>query len=475
MTTRLLATALLIGAMLLPVAQAHAVLPADFFTQSNVQTHTPGSGVNGTFVRNVIINSISYSSNQQEFIDPVLDAFSQSRRYEFSYASADLANGRLRSWILGSLTAPAPGGAIALSAALIGDRYSIHRTPVAFGQQSGDTVQFTLTLHDAGSGLTVNPGTSPSDFFNRSILGVIIAKPGTLDADVPFVSPNYICSFYWGLGAGATSTSVPLISVLTTFPQTLTTPPCDLTAGGYSDFDWTVLIRPSVGTNSVGSRFDFNFSQTMEASFSVPPGTTVTSASGFVAGVTPQATSLFLRGAGPIGNPPALFLDTAPPVGKVAKYKDSGGIKFAGGNQWAEIGTWAADPFDFPDSLSLMTSLQALHVWLGLKNSDDQGTSFDLKAVVLSNGSQIGEGVLRCIKGLTRDPGKAKEVVVVPALGANQSFNGTTDTLSVKLLTRIGTNLDGTKCAGHSNAVGVRAYFDAVGRDARLNAVLEED
>lgn len=115
-------------------------------------------------------------------------------------------------------------------------------------------------------------------------------------------------------------------------------------------------------------------------------------------------------------------------------------------------------------------------MWLGLKNSDDQGVNVDLLAEVYKNGEKIGEGLVRCITGLTRDPGRAKEVVVVPTLGSAQAFNGDTDRLSVKLLTRIGTNPDETKCAGgHASAAGLRAYFDAVGRASRLDAGLEEN
>ena len=73
-------------------------------------------------------------------------------------------------------------------------------------------------------------------------------------------------------------------------------------------------------------------------------------------------------------------------------------------------------------------------------------------------------------------PSRAKEVVVVPTLGSPQAFNGDSDKLSVKLLTRIGTNPDDTKCpGGHAGAVGLRAYFDAVGRASRLDVGLEEN
>jgi hypothetical protein len=187
-------------------------------------------------------------------------------------------------------------------------------------------------------------------------------------------------------------------------------------------------------------------------------------------------TSIYLRGAGAIANPTTLFLDTAPPTAATAKSKDVGAMKFASGNRPLEVGTWQAAPFDFPDSFSVLRSLSGLHVWLGLKNSDDQGVNVDLVVEVYKNSEKIAEGLVRCITGLTRDPGRAKEVVVVPTLGSAQTFNGDTDKLSVKLLTRIGTNPDDTKCpGGHASAVGLRAYFDAVGRASRLDAELEEN
>jgi len=67
-------------------------------------------------------------------------------------------------------------------------------------------------------------------------------------------------------------------------------------------------------------------------------------------------------------------------------------------------------------------------------------------------------GLTRCIEGITRNAKKAKKVAVVfdPA-----DFNGGADELKLTVLTRIGTNPDDTKCVGHSNAVGLRLYFDA--------------
>jgi len=115
-----------------------------------------------------------------------------------------------------------------------------------------------------------------------------------------------------------------------------------------------------------------------------------------------------------------------------------------------------------------------VRVWLGLKNSDDQGTSFDVVAQVYKNGDVIGEGLLRCVKGVTRNPIKASEITIVPALDAPQTFDGTADTLTVRLRARIGTTPDGKSCGGHGSASGLRAYFDAVGQAARLDARVEE-
>ncbi|MGH7752225.1 MAG: Kelch repeat-containing protein, partial [Gemmatimonadales bacterium] len=109
-----------------------------------------------------------------------------------------------------------------------------------------------------------------------------------------------------------------------------------------------------------------------------------------------------------------------------------------------------------------------LHVWLGLKNSDDQGTSFDLQAELYKNGALVTSGLTRCITGVIRDPNLAKEVTAAFAPFATPTFNGTSDQLSLKIWTRIGTNPDNTKCPGHNNAVGLRLYFDATTRSARF-------
>jgi len=179
--------------------------------------------------------------------------------------------------------------------------------------------------------------------------------------------------------------------------------------------------------------------------------------------------NFYLHGTGPNDNPPTLFLNKTAPTVTTAKFKDSASINFNGGNPWKEVGTW---PAGSALTSGMLTALSDLHVWLGLKNSDDQGTNFDLRAEVYKNGVLVTSGVTLCVVGVTRNPDSAKEVTVSFASFSGPVFNGTSDILSLKILTRIGTTAAGAKCGGHNNAVGLRLYFDAVSRSSRFAATL---
>jgi hypothetical protein len=102
-----------------------------------------------------------------------------------------------------------------------------------------------------------------------------------------------------------------------------------------------------------------------------------------------------------------------------------------------------------------------------LKNSDDQGTQFDLRAELYVNSTLVASGTTLCISGVTRAQAQAKQVTVTfvsfPAAAVT-----TGDQIRLKLLTRIGTNPDGTSCSGHANATGLRVYYDSTARPAAL-------
>jgi hypothetical protein len=122
-------------------------------------------------------------------------------------------------------------------------------------------------------------------------------------------------------------------------------------------------------------------------------------------------------------------------------------------------------------------NLGPVRAWLGLKNSDDQGTAFDLRSELLKNGTVVASGLERCITGLTRNPSFAAEATVTwepfPPFAT-----ATGDVLSVRLLTRIGTNADDSRCTGpgrsHSSATGIRFYYDSSNRSSGFGAALSQ-
>jgi hypothetical protein len=177
----------------------------------------------------------------------------------------------------------------------------------------------------------------------------------------------------------------------------------------------------------------------------------------------PASATSYLHGKGPNNNPPTLFINDTAPSGATAKYKDSLQLSTAGGNPWKEIGTWTAL------TTGRLTIVQDLCVWLGLKNSLDSGTNFDLRAEVYKNNLLITSGEVYCIKGLSVSSASGKKVTLFFDPFPFVDFNGT-ETLSLKVLARIGTDGAGTSCGARSTAKGLRLYFDAATRPSRFDA-----
>lgn len=130
-----------------------------------------------------------------------------------------------------------------------------------------------------------------------------------------------------------------------------------------------------------------------------------------------------------------------------------------------------------PEEATLPQAQQAIF-WVGLKNSDDVGTQFDLRAEVYQNSTLIVAGEKRCITGVTRNPDRAAQVSVSMQAVADPDFHAG-DQLSLKVLTRVGTAPGGTKCRGpggsHASAIGLRLYYDAASRVSAFTAQLNRD
>ena len=108
---------------------------------------------------------------------------------------------------------------------------------------------------------------------------------------------------------------------------------------------------------------------------------------------------------------------------------------------------------------------------MGLKNSDDQGTQFDVKVELFKNGAPVASGLGRCLMGLIRNPARDTQVGV-PWDTFTPLTTAPGDVLTYRVSARIGTNEDDTKCPGHSNAVGLRLYYDATNRASHFDTTV---
>jgi len=81
-----------------------------------------------------------------------------------------------------------------------------------------------------------------------------------------------------------------------------------------------------------------------------------------------------------------------------------------------------------------LAPLGPVTVCLGLKNSDDIGTYFDLRVDLLKNGVTIATGETKGIGGITRNPCLSKEVTVTFGSTSDNQLNSG-NVLSLRILT----------------------------------------
>jgi hypothetical protein len=189
---------------------------------------------------------------------------------------------------------------------------------------------------------------------------------------------------------------------------------------------------------------------------------------GFLARLSMRPPSgIFLHGSGAVANPPTLFLDRTAPTAVNPKYSETNAMKFSGGNPWVVFGTW----FGAPGVTTGTLFIDELDVWLGRKNGNgnEDDVRFDVRAEVMKNGTPIAVGEVLCLQGLVRDPSGAKAVKVSFAPVPPVVFDGATDVLSLRLLSRLGTDGAAHSCGGHTSSVGARVYFDALTTPAALS------
>ena len=118
--------------------------------------------------------------------------------------------------------------------------------------------------------------------------------------------------------------------------------------------------------------------------------------------------------------------------------------------------------------LPLISSLSPANVWVGLKNSDDVGIKFDLRAEIYYNGTTlIGSGELASVIGGSSGFNNAKLDSIPLNLPSAVGF-GPGDTISIKLLVR-------NACSGSGKNSGTaRLWFNDSQADSRFDVTADD-
>lgn len=111
-----------------------------------------------------------------------------------------------------------------------------------------------------------------------------------------------------------------------------------------------------------------------------------------------------------------------------------------------------------------LTALGSAQVWIGLKNSDDVGTKFDLLAEVLKGGSVIGSGQINGVPGGSSGFNNAIQRTIAQSLSGSTGFCGG-NTLSIRLSVRVAAN------SGHVSGTA-RLWFNDAAANSRFTATI---
>ena len=112
-----------------------------------------------------------------------------------------------------------------------------------------------------------------------------------------------------------------------------------------------------------------------------------------------------------------------------------------------------------------LTALSPAEVWIGLKNSDDVGTKFDLRAEIYHNGSLIGSGQTLDVPGGSSGFNNATKRTIELALTSPGVSILAGDTLAIKLLVRIAAT------SGHRSGTA-RLWFNDGAADSEFDATI---
>jgi hypothetical protein len=125
--------------------------------------------------------------------------------------------------------------------------------------------------------------------------------------------------------------------------------------------------------------------------------------------------------------------------------------------------TATVTPTPTPTPAPQLTALGPAQIWIGLKNSDDVGTKFDLLAEVLKNGTVVGSGQVNSVSGGSSGFNNAVLDTINMALSGAVPINPG-DTLSLRLSVRVAST-------GHRSGTA-RLWFNDAAANSRFSATI---
>lgn len=232
---------------------------------------------------------------ERSFAQQMAASSSQIHGAESASASASLQTGTLR--VATAFSSNGVLGGQTLASAFIGDGFAFSGPGGSPYIWNGQTVTFDIRVTGQQS-VSLPAGIGAFQYFDFSLLALMIYQPGTLDDVVPFCNgpgvTNVVASFFWSVGENGSATDPcgnPFLGNLS--GNVNRTVSASFAPTG--DFAWALGFR-AINASASGLpgpiSWNYLFGNTIEYGFTAPADARVSTASGVPPGGVPASVPL---------------------------------------------------------------------------------------------------------------------------------------------------------------------------------------